>query len=75
MSVTLRIFTVTRQNAEEQQVTMQPLDDGLSLHETDSLAFARPGDDFGIDPCRTSEDAAFPLPASDFVRACENVLA
>jgi acyl carrier protein len=79
MSVRLRIFAAIEKIAEEQQVTLPPLDDNLSLHETgfDSLAFAilvaRLEDDFGIDPFTISEDAAFPLTVGDFVRAYENV--
>jgi len=34
---------------------------------------ARLDDDLGVDPFTISEDAAFPLTAGDFVRACENV--
>jgi acyl carrier protein len=66
-----------KQIAEEQRVTLPPLDDDLSLHETgfDSLAFAilvaRLEDDLGIDPFTIS--AAFPLTVGDFVRAYENV--
>jgi acyl carrier protein len=79
MSVRLKIFAAMERVAEEQQVTLPPLDDSLSLHETgfDSLAFAilvaRLEDDLGIDPFTISEDAAFPLTVGDFVRAYENV--
>jgi len=79
MSVRLRIISAMKQIAEEQRVTLPPLDDDLSLHETgfDSLAFAilvaRLEDDLGIDPFTISEDAAFPLTVGDFVRAYENV--
>ena len=79
MSVKLRIFAAMKQIADEQQITLPSLDDGLSLHETgfDSLAFAilvaRLEDDLGIDPFTISEDAAFPLTVGDFVRAYENV--
>lgn len=75
----LRIIAATKQTAEEQQVKLPPLNGALSFHETgfDSLAFAilvaRLEDDLGIDPFTISEDAAFPLTAGDFVRACENV--
>ena len=42
MSVRLRIIAAMQQIAKEQQVTLPPLDDNLSLHETgfDSLGFA-----------------------------------
>ena len=79
MSVRLRIFAAMERIAEEQQVTLPPLDDNLSLHETgfDSRAFAilvaRLEDDLGIDPFTISADAAFPLTVGDFVRAYENV--
>src|ERR1700683_1307480 len=79
MSVRLRIISAMQRVAAEQQVTLPPLDDDLSLHETgfDSLGFAilvaRLEDDLGIDPFTISEDAAFPLTVGDFVRAYENV--
>jgi acyl carrier protein len=79
MSVRLRIIAAIQEIAAEQQVTLPPLEDGLSLHETgfDSLAFAilvaRLEDDLGIDPFTISEDASFPLTIGDFVRAYENV--
>jgi len=81
MSVKLRIFAAMERIAEEQQVSLPPLGDNLSLHETgfDSLAFAilvaRLEDDLGIDPFTISDDAAFPLTVGDFVRAYENVSA
>jgi len=68
-----------QQIGEEQQVTLPPLRDDLSLHETgfDSLAFAilvaRLEDDFGFDPFTISEDVAFPSTIGEFVRAYENV--
>ena len=79
MSVRLRIISAMRQIAEEQKVTLPPLEDGLSLHETgfDSLAFAilvaRLEDDLGIDPFTISENATFPLTVGDFIGAYENV--
>ncbi|WP_213769965.1 acyl carrier protein [Bradyrhizobium sp. dw_78] len=79
MSVRLKILAAIRQVAVEQKVTLPPLDDALSLHETgfDSLAFAilvaRLEDDLGIDPFTMSEDATFPLTIGDFIRAYENV--
>ena len=81
MSIRLRIIAEMQRVATEQKVTLPPLDDELSLHETgfDSLAFAilvaRLEDDLGIDPFTISEDAAFPLTIGDFVRAYENVAA
>jgi acyl carrier protein len=79
MSVRSKIFSAMQQIAEEQKITLPPLQDDLSLHETgfDSLAFAilvaRLEDDLGIDPFTISEDATFPLTIADFVRAYENV--
>ena len=79
MTVRLKIISAMRQIAEEQKVTLPPLDDELSLHETgfDSLAFAilvaRLEDDLGIDPFTISENAAFPLTVGDFIGAYENV--
>ena len=79
MSVRLRIFSAMKQVAEEQNLTLPPLEDNLSLHETgfDSLAFAilvaRLEDDLGVDPFTMAEDATFPLTIGDFVRAYENV--
>jgi acyl carrier protein len=67
-------MSAMKQIAEEQHVTLPPLDDNLSLHETgfDSLGFAilvaRLEDDLTI-----AEDAAFPLIVGDFIRAYENV--
>ena len=79
MSVRLKIFSAMQQIAEEQKVTLPPLQDDLSLHETgfDSLAFAilvaRLEDDLGIDPFTLAENTAFPLTVGDFVRSYENV--
>jgi acyl carrier protein len=79
MSVRSRIFDAMRQIAREQEVTLPPLDDDLTLHETgfDSLAFAilvaRLEDDLGIDPFTIAEDNGFPSTVGDFVRAYENV--
>ena len=79
MSVRAKIIAAMQQVAREQQVTLPPLDDALSLHETgfDSLGFAilvaRLEDDLGVDPFTMSEDATFPLTIGDFVEAYENV--
>jgi acyl carrier protein len=79
MSVRSRIFATMQQIAEEQKVTLPPLQDDLLLHETgfDSLAFAilvaRLEDDLGIDPFTVAEDAAFPSTVGEFVRAYANV--
>jgi acyl carrier protein len=79
MSVRSRILSAIQQIAEEQNVTLPPLRDDLSLHDTgfDSLAFAilvaRLEDDLGIDPFTIAEDAAFPSTVGEFVRVYENV--
>ncbi len=79
MSVRSRIFSAMQQIAKEQKVTLPPLQDDLSLHETgfDSLAFAilvaRLEDDLGVDPFTVAEDASFPSTVGEFVRAYENV--
>lgn len=78
MSVRLKIISEMQRIAAEQQVTLPPLDDDLSLQETgfDSLGFAilvaRLEDELGIDPFTISGDA-FPLTIGDFIRAYENV--
>jgi acyl carrier protein len=79
MSVRSRIFSAMQRIAEEQKITLPPLQDDLPLHETgfDSLAFAilvaRLEDDLGVDPFTVAEDAAFPSTVGEFVRAYENV--
>ena len=79
MSVRSTILSAIQQIAEEQNVTLPPLRDDLSLHDTgfDSLAFAilvaRLEDDLGIDPFTMAEDAAFPSTVGEFVRVYENV--
>jgi acyl carrier protein len=79
MSTRLRIIAEMQRVAVEQKVTLPPLTDDLSLHETgfDSLGFAilvaRLEDELGIDPFTTSEDASFPLTIGDFIKAYENV--
>jgi acyl carrier protein len=79
MLIRSKIIATIQQIAAEQQVTLPPLSDDLSLHETgfDSLAFAilvaRLEDDLGIDPFTISEDASFPLTIGTFIKAYENV--
>jgi hypothetical protein len=79
MSIRLKIISEMQRIADEQKVTLLPLVDDLSLHETgfDSLGFAilvaRLEDELGIDPFTISEDASFPLTIGDFIRAYENV--
>jgi acyl carrier protein len=79
MSPRSKIIAAINLIAEEQKISLPPLDDDLSLHETgfDSLGFAiliaRLEDDLGIDPFTISENAMVPLTVGDFVRAYENV--
>lgn len=79
MSVRSQIFDIMRQIAEEQNITLPPLKDELTLHGTgfDSLAFAilvaRLEDELGIDPFTTAEEVAFPSTVGEFIRAYENV--
>jgi hypothetical protein len=79
MSVRSTIFSAMQQIADEQKITLPPLQDDLPLHETgfDSLAFAilvaRLEDDLGIDPFTIAEDASFPSTVGEFVRIYENV--
>ena len=79
MSVKSKIFSAMKQIAEEQKVTLPPLEDDLSLNETgfDSLAFAilvaRLEDELGTDPFTVAEDAAFPSTLGELVIAYENV--
>jgi acyl carrier protein len=79
MSTRLKIISAMQQIAVEQKVTLPPLDDDSSLHETgfDSLGFAilvaRLEDELGIDPFTISDDAAFPLTIGEFIKAYENV--
>lgn len=79
MSIRIKIFSAMQQIAEEQKVTLPPLQDDLPLQDTgfDSLAFAilvaRLEDNLGVDPFTIAEDAAFPSTVGEFVRAYENV--
>jgi len=79
MSVRLKVIAAIQQIAVEQQVTLPPLEDNLSLQETglDSLAFAilvaRLEDDLGVDPFSVAENAGFPLTIGELIKAYENV--
>ena len=79
MSVRLKIFAAIQQIAAEQKITLPPLENDLTLHETgfDSLGFAilvaRLEDALGVDPFTMSNDASFPLTIGDFIEAYENV--
>lgn len=79
MSTRLKIIAAMKLIAEEQKISLPPLEDGLSLNETgfDSLAFAilvaRLEDDLGVDPFTVSENVAALSTVGDFVRLYENV--
>jgi acyl carrier protein len=79
MSTRSKIIAAMKLIAKEQKVSLPPLNDDLSLHETglDSLAFAilvaRLEDDLGIDPFTVSANAVAPLTVGDLVRLYENV--
>jgi acyl carrier protein len=79
MCVRLKIMEAIKLIAHEQEISLPPLDDDLSLNETglDSLAFAiliaRLEDDLGIDPFTISENATALLTVGDLIRAYENV--
>lgn len=79
MSTRSKIIAAMMLIAEEQKVSLPPLEDNLSLNETgfDSLAFAilvaRLEDDLGIDPFTISENAAALTTVGEFIRAYENV--
>ena len=78
MSIRLTIVSAVQQIATEQKITLPPLEDNLSLHETgfDSLGFAilvaRLEDELGIDPFTISADASFPLTFGDLIKVYEN---
>lgn len=73
MDVRERIYAAMQQVAEEHEVALVPLTDGLPLMETglDSLCFAilvaRLEGEFGADPFTASEEIAFPTTVGDLV--------
>src|ERR1700691_5288519 len=79
MNARTEIVTQFRQVAQEQDLQLAPLTDGLELLNSglDSLSFAilvsRLEDSLGIDPFTASEDAQFPVTFGDFVNLYENV--
>ena len=64
--------------AEEQNITLAPLQDDLVLLDSglDSLCFAilvaRLEDTLGVDPFSASDNVSFPVTFGDFVKAYEN---
>ena len=73
MSVRAKIIAAMQQVAREQQVTLPPLDDALSLHETgfDSLGFAilvaRLEDALGADPFTSAGDGRLPSTVGELI--------
>ena len=78
MSIRLTILSEIERVSVEQNRTLTPLTDDLTLLESglDSLCFAilvaRLEDTLGFDPFTTSEDVYFPITLGDFIRFYEN---
>ena len=78
MSTKLTITSEIKKVAEEQNVTLAPLQDNLILLDSglDSLCFAilvaRLEDTLGVDPFSASDNVSFPVTLGDFVKAYEN---
>jgi hypothetical protein len=78
MSVRTEILNQFTQVAREQDKSLAPLIDDLTLMDSglDSLCFAiivaRLEDTLGIDPLSAAEDVRFPVTLGDFVRFYEN---
>jgi acyl carrier protein len=78
MSIKLTILSQVEQVANEQNVKLPPLSDGLVLLESglDSLGFAilvaRLEDALGFDPFSASDEVYFPVTLGDFVSVYEH---
>ena len=78
MSTKLMITSEIKKVAEEQRITLAPLQDDLILLDSglDSLCFAilvaRLEDTLGVDPFSASDNVSFPVTLGDFVKAYEN---
>ena len=78
MSTKLTITSEIEKVADEQNVTLAPLQDNLVLLDSglDSLCFAilvaRLEDTLGVDPFSASDNVSFPVTLGDFVKAYEN---
>jgi len=78
MTAKLTITSEIQKVAEEQNITLAPLQDDLVLLDSglDSLCFAilvaRLEDSLGIDPFSASDNVSFPVTLGDFVKAYEN---
>jgi acyl carrier protein len=79
MNARTEIVTQFKQVAQEQDLLLAPLTDGLELLNSglDSLSLAiivsRLEDSLGIDPFTSSEDVQFPVTFGDFVNLYEHV--
>jgi acyl carrier protein len=73
MNTRTEIVTQFKQVAQEQDLSLAPLTDGLELLNSglDSLSIAiivtRLEDSLGVDPFTSSEDSQFPVTFGDFV--------
>jgi acyl carrier protein len=78
MTTKLTIESEIQKVASEQNVTLAPLSDDMSLLDSglDSLCFAilvaRLEDTLGVDPFTASDDVTFPVTLGDLVQAYEN---
>ena len=78
MSAKSTITSEIKKVAEEQNITLAPLQDDLVLLNSglDSLCFAilvaRLEDTLGVDPFSASDNVSFPVTLGDFVKAYEN---
>lgn len=78
MSTKLTIASEIKKVADEQNISLAPLQDNLVLLDSglDSLCFAilvaRLEDTLGVDPFSASDNVSFPVTLGDFVKAYEN---
>ena len=78
MTTKLTIASEIKRVADEQNITLAPLQDDLILLDSglDSLCFAilvaRLEDTLGVDPFSASDNVSFPVTLGDFVKAYEN---
>jgi len=78
MSVRSTVLSQFKQVATEQNRTLAPLSDGMTLLESglDSLCFAiivaRLEDTLGVDPFSAAESASHPATLGDFIKLYED---
>ncbi|MGJ0508563.1 MAG: phosphopantetheine-binding protein [Methylocystis sp.] len=81
MSVRLKVLSVMKEVAAEQEKTLAAVQDNALLAESglDSLCFAvivaRLEDELGVDPFTASENVYFPVTFADFISLYENAAA